>query len=143
MIDGAVVSPTSVNEHSENNLAATFNMLGKRKRETRVVSRREKPTKEPRSIPDLNSIFRKHFEESFAPLPETSSNLDEHIDERVDSSEDSIEDSEVSDWSGLSDSDNDQVVVEVIDHTLPQNDHEIDRAQKKAFMVRLTRLEMS
>ncbi|KAK5942027.1 pre-rRNA processing and 40S ribosomal subunit assembly [Knufia obscura] len=119
-------------------------MLGKRKRDTRVVSKRgseeEKYESNATSTMDVNDIFRRHFEASFAPLPEQES--DQDIDEESDGEDGSDAESEVSDWSGLSESDHDIPVVEVVDHAVAENGDgdEFHRARLKAFMVRPSRL---
>lgn len=119
-------------------------MLGKRKRDTLVVSRTQSEADTHSSSPSANrdagDIFRRHFEATFAPLPE--SKLEEVVesDEEEEGSDDA---SEVSEWSGLSQSDNEESIVEVVDYTTTQNGHDSDefhRARQKAFMVRLYRL---
>jgi len=119
-------------------------MLGKRKRETQVVSRRNQEIGQPKSSAtpamDSSDIFRRHFEASFAPLPEHMvSKGVEDSEEDVDLSEDG---SEVSEWSGLSEPNGDLPVVEVVDHAIAESgiDDEMHRARQKAFMVRLSRL---
>lgn len=122
---------------------ANIMMLGKRKRETQVVSKRNQEIGEQESnaTPTIDSsdIFRRHFEASFAPLPE------QRVSEGVDDSKEDVEFSEqesgVSEWSGLSESDSDLPVVEVVDHAIAESgiDDEIHRARQKAFMVRLSR----
>lgn len=119
-------------------------MLGKRKRDTRVVSKRgneeEKYESNATSTINVNDIFRRHFEASFAPLPEQES--DQDVDEESDGEDGSDAESEVSHWSGLSESDHDIPVVEVVDHAVAENGDgdEFHRARLKAFMVRPSRL---
>jgi len=118
-------------------------MLGKRKRETQVVTKRKQEIGEQESnatpTRDSSDIFRRHFEASFAPLPAQT------VSDGVDDSEEDVEfserESEVSEWSGLSESDTDLPVVEVVDHAIGESgiDDEIHRARQKAFMVRLSR----
>lgn len=113
-------------------------MLGKRKRDTRVVSKRgneeEKYESNATSTINVNDIFRRHFEASFAPLPEQES--DQDVDEESDGEDGSDAESEVSHWSGLSESDHDIPVVEVVDHAVAENGDgdEFHRARLKAFM---------
>lgn len=125
-------------------------MLGKRKRDTQVVSRRKVDAVESEStakpITNTNEIFRQYFEAQFAPLPEQQnsdiSSRDEHESEAEDSA--SEDGSETSEWSGISDATRSQPVavveVNVIDHSskLPEEDDEFHRARQKAFMVRYT-----
>lgn len=120
-------------------------MLGKRKRDTQIVSKRKpEPNVEatqPGANIDAGDIFRRHFEATFAPLPESES--DDEIEIAGVEDEGSDEASEVSDWSGLSQSEDDMPVVEVVDYATAQNGHDADefhRARQKAFMVRLPRL---
>lgn len=117
-------------------------MLGKRKRETQVISRTrdeaESEASHKGATVNTNDIFRKHFEATFAPLPEedTCQSNDENEDEL----DDSGAESEVSVWSGLSETRDDPLVVEVVDHALAKNGDgdEFHRARQKAFMVRLS-----
>lgn len=118
-------------------------MLGKRKRDVQVVSssKDEAFNYHSRSSTNLDAsdIFRKHFEATFAPLPEKSSDEAESSDEEdPDASE---AESEVSAWSGLSKSSDHIPVVEVVDYTSTDTgaDDEFHRARQKAFMVRPSR----
>ncbi len=119
-------------------------MLGKRKRATQVVSRREQSAEndEGSATPLIDSyaIFRQHFEATFAPLPEQQPDKDRLQDEYDE--DDSGTESEVSEWSGLSESDNDLPVVEVEEPALAEGGtgDQFHRARQKAFMVRLFRL---
>ena len=49
---------------------------------------------------DTLDLFRKHFEETFAPLPQESLNQQNSTSEEADSNDESL----VTDWEGLSDS---------------------------------------
>lgn len=114
-------------------------MLGKRKRDTQVVSKPKiaGKTHESAVIPPVNTndIFRQYFEAQFAPLPEQPA---------VGITEDDGDDSDVSgdesngsEWSGISDTEERVTVVEVIDHVSNKadEDDEFHRARQKAFMV--------
>lgn len=130
------------------NLVPTTMSLGKRKRDTQVVSRTTAAPHPHESHAqdsvDSTDIFRRHFEAAFAPLPDKTDDKEEADSEESSEelSEYSHAESEVSEWSGLSESGNDSPVVEVIDHTVAQNgeDDEFHRARQKAFMVRPCRL---
>jgi len=119
-------------------------MLGKRKRHTQIVSRRsteaEQYERNATSTVAPNDIFRRHFEATFTPLPE--SQPDQDADEEEADEDGSDPESEVSHWSGLSESGGDVPVVEVVDHAIAENGiaDEVHRARLKAFMVRLSRL---
>lgn len=117
-------------------------MLGKRKRDTQVVSRSKNGSNASSSPPlaniDAGDVFRRHFEAMFIPLPESKS--EQTMESEDEQSDDA---SEVSEWSGLSESDNDLPIVEVVDYATVQNGEDSDefhRARQKAFMVRLARL---
>ena len=126
-------------------------MLGKRKRDTQIVPRRRNSHNElfasTSANADAASILRHHFETTFAPLSDlateqSSDELSDDTDNNSDSDQESDAATEVSDWSGLSGSDNEVPIVEVVDHTISLNgaDHADDeeyRARQKAFMVRL------
>ncbi|KAK5098738.1 pre-rRNA processing and 40S ribosomal subunit assembly [Lithohypha guttulata] len=113
-------------------------MLGKRKRETQVVSRTrdeaESEASHQGASVNINDIFRKHFEATFSPLPEedTCQGGDEDEDEL----DDSDAESEVSVWSGLSETRDDPLVVEVVDYAIAKHgdSNEFHRARQKAFM---------
>lgn len=117
-------------------------MLGKRKRDTQIVSKTKDVASADNTSPSVNSdagdVFRRHFEAMFAPLPEPTPEKVLESDQ-----EESEGASEVSEWSGLSQFDNDLPVVEVVDYGTAQNEHDVDefhRARQKAFMVRLSYL---
>jgi len=117
-------------------------MLGKRKRDTKVVSRRNGDanvysSETHTTINPNHDIFRRHFEAAFAPLPDQLE--DEESTEGGEDILDSEAESEVSVWSGLSESGKHAPVVEVIDHTTTGENEsdEFHRARQKAFMVRL------
>lgn len=118
-------------------------MVGKRKRETAVVSRSTK-TKEasPEPANDAQDIFRKYFEAQFEPIEaDVPSKRDAEEPESGD--EDIIEDDDEisepdSDWDGLSGESDEENVVEVVEHkdaSFGANDL-MDKKARKAFMVR-------
>lgn len=85
------------------------------------------------------AIFQKHFEAQFAPLPDlekpargSGAASDEEEDDASEDDESSEDDEE---WGGLSD-DEDQV-VEVVDHTSKPEDGRASMGKRelKAFMV--------
>lgn len=117
-------------------------MVGKRKRETAVVSRSTK-TKEASPPPanDAQDIFRKYFEAQFEPIEqdapskrgaeELDSGDEDHIEDDDDISEPD------SDWSGLDEESDEDNVVEIVEHkdaSLGANDL-MDKKARKAFMV--------
>lgn len=114
-------------------------MVGKRKRETAVVSRSIK-TKEASPPPanDAQDIFRKYFEAQFEPIEaDVPSKRDaeqaESGDEHIDDDDDEISEPD-SDWDGVSESDEDNV-VEVVEHKDASFDDLMDKKARKAFMV--------
>lgn len=119
-------------------------MLGKRKRDTQVVSRIRNDAHNHQSqssaTTDASEIFRKHFEATFAPLPEQNDD-DNDVSKESDIDASDAE-SEVSAWSGLSESSVHTPLVEVVDYTSIDNaaGDEFHRARQKAFMVRPFRL---
>jgi hypothetical protein len=122
-----------------------MNVLGKRKREVAVVTRQRERTPDdskpaPAAASDVNrDIFRKYFESTFEPLPEshiaTSSLSDEEEEEDNDEKIESAQ--EESSWEGLSDVENTHASVEIVEHrTLEEReDAESRRQQYKTFMV--------
>jgi hypothetical protein len=130
-----------------------FDMIGKRKRDTFVVSkskkdkkdqaREESPTATESSAQD---IFRKFFEAQFEPL-EAQKNGATQDESDYGSSRDSegLEDSgSESEWSGLDgeeEDDDENRPVEVVDYTAPsiKADALMDKRARKAFMVSLWR----
>jgi len=108
--------------------------LGKRKRVTRAelqqTSRSPTPTSDSvdSGAEDIQAAFRRAFEAKFKPLP---SEPKKHEIEESPVVEDDDGDDET-DWSGISDGEND---VEVIEYTDTQHKQdEVERALKKTFM---------
>ena len=87
---------------------------------------------------NASDIFRRHFEAAFTPLPETENDKENNDVVNDDMTEASDTGSEVSQWSGLSESGEDPPIVEVVDHAVAGNGNvdEFHRARLKAFMVR-------
>jgi hypothetical protein len=121
-----------------------MNMLGKRKREVAVVTRlRERTSVDsehaPAAASDVNrDIFRKYFESTFEPLPESHIATSSLSDEEEEEDDDEIESAqEESSWEGLSDVENTHASVEIVEHrTLEEReDAESRRQQYKTFMV--------
>ncbi|KAJ5574121.1 uncharacterized protein N7459_008548 [Penicillium hispanicum] len=117
-------------------------MVGKRIRDTAVMSR-STDTDEPSPPPANNAqdVFRKYFEAQFQPLdlPLARPANDGESDEQEDSDSDGEdENSDMdSDWDGLSEADDDENEVEVIEHKEARVAPEdlIDKKARKAFMV--------
>lgn len=111
--------------------------LGKRKRVTRAELEQESRSPSPSSgsgddsgAEDLQAVFRRAFEAKFKPLPtEPKKPKIEDIPVQEDEEE---EDEEESNWSGISDHENDVEVVEYHDPHRELDDTE--RAEMKAFM---------
>ncbi|KAI4654684.1 uncharacterized protein J4E79_008560 [Alternaria viburni] len=110
-------------------------VLGKRKRVTRKEL--EQPSRSPSpssgsgddsGAEDLQAIFRRAFEAKFKPLPVEPKKA-KIEDAPV---EDEAEEEEESDWSGISDNENDVEVIEYQDPTRELD--ETERAEMKAFM---------
>lgn len=115
-------------------------MVGKRKRETAIVSRSTK-TKEASPPPanDAQDIFRKYFESQFEPIEaDVPSKRDAEESESGD--EDNIEDDDNisepdSDWDGVSEESDEDNAVEVVEHKDASFDGLMDKKARKAFMV--------
>lgn len=120
-------------------------MIGKRKRDTSVVSRSKATDEEEDSTPTTpttptdtsHDLFRKFFESQFEPLEvpgdkvsRDESDKDEEDDE--DGEEDDEESEAGSDWEGLPGDDG----VEVVEHReSSMKDGLLDKKARKAFMV--------
>lgn len=120
-----------------------MDVLGKRKREVAVVTRHrertsdDKPT--PAAAPDVDrDVFRKYFESTFEPLSESHTATPSLSDEE-DDEDDGIESAqEESSWEGLSDVENRDANVEIVEHRAlleEREDAEFQRQQYKTFMV--------
>ncbi|EEP79482.1 conserved hypothetical protein [Uncinocarpus reesii 1704] len=119
-------------------------MLGKRKRETAVVSR---PTEQEDPLvvpPNSHDLLRRYFEARFEPLQDLEKNEESAADSSGVESEDG---SAASEWEGISDDDGDDdddtgkvwssnVVAEVVDHSGANNldKHEDEKELRKHFM---------
>ena len=103
--------------------------LGKRKRREETVAQ-PKPAKEPASDnEDLQAIFRRAFEAKFKPL-EAKKQRQETAPEVELVNE---EDEEDSDWSGISQAEDE---VEVVEHTSSRwSKEQHEKQEVKAFMV--------
>ncbi|KIX94262.1 uncharacterized protein Z520_09972 [Fonsecaea multimorphosa CBS 102226] len=107
-------------------------MLGKRKREVAVAARprgRSPDDDDEQTIPTPvavdREIFRKYFESTFEPLPETETvTLQTQEKEADEDEEEDDNDGEVdaesveaeSEWDGLSDSEHEHPTVEIVEH---------------------------
>ncbi|KAF1940902.1 hypothetical protein EJ02DRAFT_455574 [Clathrospora elynae] len=104
--------------------------LGKRKRITREELERASRSPSPSSdsgAEDLQAIFRRAFEAKFKPLPAEPKKPKPEVAPAEESEEDGD-----SDWSGISDTENDVEVIEYKDSRHERDEHE--RAEMKAFM---------
>ena len=107
-------------------------IIGKRKRRERVPSPSDVSAspKDDKDSPEVQSLFRQHFEANFEPLEEP------HLPHpsRRDNVPDVDLHEQTSDWEGLSDSENDH--VEVVDHAMPKPSMvELVKEDFKSFMV--------
>ncbi|CBY00790.1 hypothetical protein IAQ61_011698 [Plenodomus lingam] len=109
--------------------------LGKRKRVTRAeleqpsLSPTPSSNSEDSGAEDLQAAFRRAFEAKFKPLP---SGPKKPKIEEVLAQEEEEEDGEETDWSGISEGEND---VQVIEYTDTKRERDgTERALKKAFM---------
>ena len=116
-------------------------MLGKRKREVAVVSRETKRSvsASPPSAPvDAQDLLRQYFESRFEPIEQPKPVKES---ESENSSAADTEDEEGSDWSGISDGEEETAEPEVVDYTnskfdkLNEDDDDIEKIFRKEFMV--------
>ena len=110
-------------------------VLGKRKRRDQITESdgTNATDHSPSTDANLQALFRQHFEAKFKPLPQVFQNaLQQPQPYLIDSEELSNE----SDWSGLSDGEDDNG-VEVIEHTNSTGARriEVPRDEVKTFMV--------
>jgi hypothetical protein len=111
--------------------------LGKRKRVTRAEL--EQPSRSPSPSSDasdageedLQAIFQRAFEAKFKPLPAEPK---KPKIEKVEVEEDDGADEEESDWSGISDAEEDSVQVIEYKDARRTRDDDAERAEMKAFM---------
>ncbi|RHZ71697.1 hypothetical protein CDV55_108140 [Aspergillus turcosus] len=115
-------------------------MIGKRKRDTAVVSRSSKTEDEEQTstVADTSShdLFRKFFEAQFEPLELPGGQINREQESQEDEQDDSDGSESGSDWDGVSEEDecNQVEVVEYQDRTT--KDKEIlDKKARKAFMT--------
>ncbi|KAF9890920.1 hypothetical protein FE257_005177 [Aspergillus nanangensis] len=116
-------------------------MIGKRKRDTSVVSRSIK-TKDQEDTPtavdsSYQDVFRKFFEAEFEPLEVPGGKI-ARAEESEEDDEDGLEDSEIgSDWDGISAEEDEVNTVEVVDHADSSANAELplDKKARKAFMT--------
>ncbi|KAJ6164430.1 hypothetical protein N7470_003102 [Penicillium chermesinum] len=114
-------------------------MAGKRKRETTVAS---KPTDEKDASPEPSSnaqdVFRKYFEAQFEPLDIASSRPDKSDSDKEEErgNESDMDESGDSDWDGLSEDEESEGQVEVVEHKDAQviSDAIMDKKARKAFL---------
>jgi hypothetical protein len=115
-------------------------MVGKRKRETAVVSRSTK-TKEASPPPpnDAQDIFRKYFESQFEPIeadvPSKRDTEESGSEDKKDIENDEDISEPDSDWDGVSEESDEDNVVEVVEHRDASFDGLMDKKARKAFMV--------
>lgn len=116
-------------------------MLGKRKRGVAVVSRETKRSvsaSPPPAPVDAQDLLRQYFESRFEPIeqPKPAKEPESENPSAADT-----EDEEGSDWSGISDGDEQTAEPEVVDYAssnlnrLNEDDDEIEKIFRKEFMV--------
>jgi hypothetical protein len=112
-------------------------MIGKRKRETQVITRSEELLPLDAAPTQDQDIFRQYFESQFEPLQEASLKLNAPL-ERGDSLDTLSDAASISEWAGLSDEDS-LIPIEVIEYgeAKEATDSADDMKHAKAFMVRL------
>lgn len=118
-------------------------MVGKRKRDTSVVSRSTTVDEEekPPTTTDASAhdVFRKFFESRFLPVELRSAPVshDTEEPEGEDDENDSEESESGSEWSGISEPEDKGNTVEVVEHTdsTAKADDVVDKKARKAFMV--------
>lgn len=123
-------------------------MVGKRKRETTVVSRGTSDAKDKatavRKPQDAQEALRKYFESQFEPIePLRLANGADSDSETLDSSghddseEEDDDEEENSGWDGISDEESEDTGPEVVDHSIRAQAKELtDKEARKSFMVR-------
>ena len=121
-------------------------MVGKRKRDSAVVSRSttaedEETNTTPPIDTNPHDVFRKFFEAQFQPLdlPGDQAKHDEDESEGGTDEEDTEGSESGSEWGGVSEEDDGNNKVEVVEHqALSRKKGDLlDKKARKAFMVRL------
>jgi hypothetical protein len=122
-------------------------MVGKRKRDTSVVSRSTAAEEEDSAPANTDAaahdVFRRYFEAQFQPLelPGGPVSQDTESKEEDDDDEDETEESDTgSEWGGISEAEDANDLVEVVEHkdSSVKTDDITDKKARKAFMVALT-----
>lgn len=125
-------------------------MLGKRKRDVAVVRRQSGSSPEqeravsPDGSADEQDIFRRYFESTFEPLPETE--ILKPSGHNAEEEESEVSDQNDSDWEGLSETGTYGKAIQVVEHQsarTPSDDREDERKQYKSFMVSRLLLTLS
>lgn len=119
-------------------------MVGKRKRDTSVVSRNTTADVKdvaPTATDASYDLLRKYFESQFQPLELPTSRAPRDNTESIENdSKDEQEDSDSgSEWNGVSDGESEDNKVEVVEckDSRVTTDDVLDKKARKAFMVRL------
>ena len=120
-------------------------MLGKRKRDVAVARRQNESSLEqgqtisPDGSDNDQDVFRRYFESTFEPLPESEKVKPSSHDS--DEEENEVSDEIESDWEGLSEDGANVTAIQVVEHkTAPTTSdrREDERQQYKSFMVSRT-----
>ncbi|KAE8355526.1 hypothetical protein BDV28DRAFT_38989 [Aspergillus coremiiformis] len=119
-------------------------MIGKRKRETNIVSRSTTAKGDEATTPATNDtssshdIFRKFFEAQFQPLEVTDAHTTHHQGSKDGHVADESDESESeSDWTGISEDADGNNTVEVVEHrdSSAIAEEPMDKRVRKAFMT--------
>lgn len=117
-------------------------MIGKRKRDTSVVSRSttvddEEPTPTTADA-SAHDVFRRYFEAQFQPLelPGGPVSREAENEDEEEEDEESEESDAGSEWGGISEPEDGDNQVEVVEHDASDKSADImDKKARKAFMV--------
>lgn len=115
-------------------------MVGKRKRDTSVVSRSADDKEPSPTTTDASThdVFRRYFEAQFQPLELPGGPVSRDT-ENVEEDDDEVESEESdsgSEWGGISEPEDGANKVEVVEHDSSNNTADLmDKKARKAFMV--------
>lgn len=105
-------------------------MLGKRQRRRTEGNSEAERAADDQDVADLQELLRKHFEAKFEPLEVKTKAADPIIHEAV---EVRTQEDEASDWTGLSEDDDEE--VEIIVHDTRHQTDTVMGSELRAFMV--------
>lgn len=156
---GSKLWTTKFNEHNSvldrNKTTNLRTMIGKRKRETTVASRKKAELLETEPEKTSNNkqenhhdLFRQYFEARFKPIEQRVDIREADVDVEEEEEEgESVDSESESEWDGLSEDEEEEeeqpVEVVAYDASQRREDDELARAEFKSFMVRATLLPSS